>query len=483
MSNQQYERARTAFFRAIENDEAKRRPEAIFFYGNACEAALLGLKYDKSEFSRVAMLKQVREWLERAETLKKMEKVSNIPQAPSAILLSKNNDLNEVVGLDHVKQALREAILLPALQPQLFVGNRKPWKGVLLFGPPGTGKTLLASAVSKQAHCSFVSVSSSDIVSKYLGDSERAIKELFEKARNSVKGSSNKRCVIFFDEIDSIGRSRKDNEKESDRRVLTELLKQLDGVSNEDNSKIVFIGATNLPQELDPALRRRFEKRLFVPLPGVQARAQLMAKCLGAPGLDHDLNPMDILTLAKQTKGFSGADIASLCNEILLRPVRLCLKATHFARIADGSLIPCNASSIWARPMKMLDKDFDAKSLKIPLANRVDAEEALKKAKASVNPKELQALADFAAGFGEQVSLFDEENVSDQNKILACIRKSWGPEYEVRTLPQQPIHHPKIAENSSNFWNSFVGFSSWAVSSIASNISSSTKNKPSAILN
>jgi len=330
-----YDRARVSLARAIALDERKQHREAIPHYSDACEQVLLGLKQDRDGESRQQMIRRVRDWLERAETLKatvrlaQVDKASGSPckEADTLDSLARSNrpdPFDGVVGLEDVKQTLRETILLPALQPQLFVGERKPWRGVLLFGPPGTGKSLLASAVAEEAECEFFAISSSDVVSKYLGESERSVKDLFERARKSVENRLGKRAVIFIDEIDAIGQSRDSgasDQSETSRRLLTELLRQMDGVGV-DNSRVVVMAATNIPYALDSALRRRFERRLYVPLPGVKARAQMIAKRLGPPGVDHQLTPTQVASLAVRTKGYSGADIASLANEVLLRPVR-----------------------------------------------------------------------------------------------------------------------------------------------------------------
>ena len=132
------------------------------------------------------------------------------------------------------------------------MGSRKPWKGILLYGPPGTGKTFIAKAcASEMDGCTFFSVSSSDIMSKYVGESEKIVKCLFQMARKE------KSSIIFIDEVDSMAGNRSDGENESSRRVKTEFLVQMEGVSNQEN-RLLVLGATNLPWELDPAIRRRF---------------------------------------------------------------------------------------------------------------------------------------------------------------------------------------------------------------------------------
>merc|ERR1712113_283330 len=145
---------------------------------------------------------------------------------------------SDVAGLDTAKQLLKEAVILPIKFPNLFQGKRKPWAGILLYGPPGTGKSYLAKAVATEANNStFFSVSSSDLVSKWLGESEKLVKNLFEMAREK------KPSIIFIDEVDSLCSSRSDNESESARRIKTEFLVQMQGVGN-DNDGILVLGKT-----------------------------------------------------------------------------------------------------------------------------------------------------------------------------------------------------------------------------------------------
>lgn len=147
-------------------------------------------------------------------------------QLEGAIVIEKPNiQWSDVAGLEGAKEALKEAVILPIKFPHLFTGNRKPWKGILLFGPPGTGKSYLAKAVATEANNStFFSVSSSNLVSKWLGESEKLVKNLFEMARQ------HRPSIIFIDEIDSLCSTRSDNESESARRIKTEFLVQMQGL-------------------------------------------------------------------------------------------------------------------------------------------------------------------------------------------------------------------------------------------------------------
>lgn len=165
-----------------------------------------------------------------------------------------------MAGLEQAKASLQEAVILPTRFPQLFTGERKPWRGILLYGPPGTGKSYLAKACATEADGTFFSVSSADLVSKWLGESERLVKNLFKMAREA------KPSIIFIDEVDSLCGSRSEGENETSRRIKTEFLVQMNGVGT-DCDGVLVLGATNVPWELDAAIRRRFEKRIYIPLP------------------------------------------------------------------------------------------------------------------------------------------------------------------------------------------------------------------------
>ena len=189
---------------------------------------------------------------------------------------------SDIAELDGAKKTLQEAVLLPLVIPDYFKGIRRPWRGVLLYGPPGTGKTLLAKALATQGKTTFFNVHSSSFASKWRGESEKLVRILFEMARFYAP------TTIFIDEVDSLCSKRGEGgEGEGSRRVKAELLVQMEGVNSnssasaneespEDKRKIVTVmAATNRPWDLDDALRRRFEKRVYIPVPNEKGRQQL----------------------------------------------------------------------------------------------------------------------------------------------------------------------------------------------------------------
>ncbi len=222
--------------------------------------------------------------------------------------------MSEVAGLADAKQAIDDAILTPMKHPELFKGKaRQPWRGILFYGPAGCGKTLVAKAVASEVNATFFNVSAANIVSKWLGESERLVMNLFELARK------NQPAIIFIDELDSIGVSRSGDDVGGERRLKTQLLTELQGLASNVEERITLIGATNLPWELDFALRSRFEKKIHVPLPDRQARSKIfeihMEDIEVSPNIEYD-------ELADLTEGYSGRDISVVCREASMEPIR-----------------------------------------------------------------------------------------------------------------------------------------------------------------
>lgn len=222
----------------------------------------------------------------------------------------------------------------PILRPDIFTGLRRPPRGILLFGPPGTGKTLIGKCIASQSKSTFFSISASSLTSKWIGEGEKMVRALFAVA------VVHQPAVIFIDEIDSLLCQRSETEHESSRRIKvmnsrapfhiisfllcfclqTEFLVQLDGAATGENERILIVGATNRPQELDEAARRRLVKRLYIPLPELPARNQILRNLLSNER--SDLTETQICEIGRLAEGFSGADMKVLCHEASMEPIR-----------------------------------------------------------------------------------------------------------------------------------------------------------------
>ncbi|MEM2135533.1 MAG: CDC48 family AAA ATPase [Candidatus Jordarchaeaceae archaeon] len=222
----------------------------------------------------------------------------------------------DIGGLDEVKKQLIEAVEWPLKYPNLFRHMKaNPPKGILLYGPPGTGKTLLAKAVAHESEANFISVKGPEFLSKFVGESEKAVRETFRKARQAAP------CIVFFDEIDSITPVRGGDFGDSHvtERVISQILTELDGL--EELKGVTVIAASNRPDIIDPALLRpgRFDQLIYIPLPDFETRKKIFEVHLRGKPLAGNVN---IDKLAEETDGYSGADIAAVCNEAVMAAIR-----------------------------------------------------------------------------------------------------------------------------------------------------------------
>lgn len=252
-----------------------------------------------------------------------------------------NETLENVIGMEDAKQILHEAFIMPIKYPQLFQGGAKPWTRLLLYGPPGTGKTKLARAVASELQCSFYFVSASNLLSSWVGESEKLIRDLFHHARKQ-----HNRAIIFIDEIDSLCRKRSQRDDEHSCRVKSELLQQMDGIEEDITSSVFLLGATNCPWDMDPAFLRRFQRRIYASLPGREAQRAIISKHFSVVPLQ--LTDSDWQTLLDATEGYSGADLTHLATTAAFHPIRELQSARFWRFTADNKITPCSSDTLGA---------------------------------------------------------------------------------------------------------------------------------------
>ena len=284
-------------------------------------------------------------------------------------ILSTSPDVHwdDIAGLEFAKKTIKEIIIWPMLRPDLFNGIRRPPKGLLLFGPPGTGKTMIAKAIASQSKSMFFNISASSLMSKWIGESEKLVRTLFALA------SFYQPSVVFIDEIDSLLTSRSENENEASRRIKTEFLVQLDGAGTNIDDRILIIGATNRPQEIDDAFVRRLSKRLYIPLPNKVSRKQLIMRVLEKERKNnnkYDINEDDINDIINRTKGYSGSDLINVCKEAAMMPIRSIEDITN-----------CQLEHLRG-------------------VNKNDFDEALSNVKPSINEKSIEQYIEWNKNFG-----------------------------------------------------------------------------------
>ncbi|KAM8739305.1 spastin-like [Acanthopagrus schlegelii] len=300
-----------------------------------------------------------------------MKNFKNVDSKLATLILNEIVDsgaslsFEDIAGQTLAKQALQEIVILPALRPELFTGLRSPARGLLLFGPPGNGKTMLAKAVAAESNATFFNISAASLTSKYVGEGEKLVRALFAVARELQPS------VIFIDEVDSLLCERREGEHDASRRLKTEFLIEFDGVQSGGDDRVLVMGATNRPQELDEAVLRRFAKRVYVALPDAETRFTLLKNLLEKQG--NPLSKNELSTLAKATAGYSGSDLTSLAKDAALGPIR--------------ELGPDQVRSMAASEMRNIKmKDF---------------EESLKRIKPSVNPTTLNMYTKWNKDYGD----------------------------------------------------------------------------------
>ncbi|GJN05090.1 hypothetical protein PR202_ga22691 [Eleusine coracana subsp. coracana] len=223
---------------------------------------------------------------------------------------------DDIGALENVKDTLKELVMLPLQRPELFCKGQltKPCKGILLFGPPGTGKTMLAKAVATEAGANFINISMSSITSKWFGEGEKYVKAVFSLASKIAPS------VIFIDEVDSmLGRRENPGEHEAMRKMKNEFMVNWDGLRTKDKERVLVLGATNRPFDLDEAVIRRFPRRLMVNLPDASNREKILKVILAKEELGPDV---DMESLANMTDGYSGSDLKNLCVTAAHYPIR-----------------------------------------------------------------------------------------------------------------------------------------------------------------
>jgi transitional endoplasmic reticulum ATPase len=270
------------------------------------------------------------------------------PSAMREVLVEVPNvHWDDIGGLKGAKQELREAVEWPLRHPGAFkrMGIEPP-RGILLYGPPGTGKTMLARAVATESEANFISIKGPGLLSKWVGESERGVRETFRKARMAAP------AIIFFDEIDALVPQRGSGfgDAHTTERVISQMLTELDGLEKLEN--VVVLGATNRPDLIDSALLRpgRFDRLVIVPAPDEEARFEIFKIHVRGMPLAKDVN---LKQLAKETESYAGSDIAALCREAAMLVLREDMKGKevkmqHFRKAMEGikpSLTPETVSA------------------------------------------------------------------------------------------------------------------------------------------
>ena len=414
--------------KAVEIDQREDFQGALFEYKISMDYFLKAIKYEKNAERKGQLEKKAEEVMKRMEQIdeylsngssegsgaggtvqRSKQSESNVgdekeklksSMADSIVMEKPNVKWDDIAGLEAAKEALKEAVIFPIRFPHFFTGKREPWRGILMYGPPGTGKTYLAKAVATEADCTFFSVSASSLMSKWLGEAEKQVAALFDVAREHAPS------IIFIDEVDSMCGARSEGENDAARRVKNEFLVQMQGVGKKDKGVLV-LGATNMPYDLDSGIRRRFERRIYIPLPDCRARQRMLEIHLG--DTENTLTRSDMEELAAMTEGFSGSDISVLTRNAMLEPVRTISVATHFKRIqtrgpggdiTEEYWVACSPGDSAGVETQLMDIE-PSKLRPLPVTMN-DFRVALRSVRPSVSAKDIQQHVAFTEEFGHE---------------------------------------------------------------------------------
>ncbi|KAI8069401.1 transitional endoplasmic reticulum ATPase [Gongronella butleri] len=296
----------------------------------------------------------------------------------------------DIGGLANVKQELQETVQYPVEHPEKFLKfGMSPSKGVLFYGPPGTGKTMLAKAIANECQANFISIKGPELLTMWFGESEANVRDVFDKARAAAP------CVMFFDELDSIAKARGGSAGDAGGagdRVLNQILTEMDGMNAKKN--VFVIGATNRPDQIDPALLRpgRLDQLIYIPLPDERSRLDILQAQLRKSPVAPDV---DLNVIAKHTNGFSGADLAEICQ----RAAKLAIREDIERDIARERERKEKQDA--GEDVDMMDDDEDASD---PNANitRAHFEEAMRFARRSVSDSDIRRYEMFAQNLQQQ---------------------------------------------------------------------------------
>jgi transitional endoplasmic reticulum ATPase len=296
----------------------------------------------------------------------------------------------DVGGLEEVKRELRETIQYPVSYPEKYRKfGMDPPKGVLFYGPPGCGKTLLAKAVANECASNFISIKGPELLTMWFGESEANVRNIFDKARAAAP------CVLFFDELDSIARSRGSSAGDAggaSDRILNQVLTEMDGMGKKKN--VFIVGATNRPDIIDPALLRpgRLDQLIYIPLPDLPSRVSILRAALRKSPLAPDV---DLNALAQRTPGFSGADLTEICQRAAKLAIREAIGAMEQSAAAAAAAAAEGGGGSQAPQAPQQDAEM-APADPVPYITAVHFEESMRYARRSVSDADIRKYDMFA---------------------------------------------------------------------------------------